>query len=315
MSSWAKIAKNIVSHTPTKLSVKGGVNAQNGVISAFAEDLGAFLKSNKRKHISADDITAFYRERFPDINLKINNGSANGLGESLLGVTAKASTSVKTTESLSGVESFAMSLRSQSPLDKLKSFFHIPNKKKDFYVNSSFVNSLVHESTHVLQSYMKPSDVIYQRGLKNWTLASGKRSWEGWKNGLSCDGTFAYSTHVYAEQLGSFSPYKFRSKLMSSLRAHYYSDENLVKEHLKFFIRNAEAEKQAYTMGIRQELEFKYPRIAQTDWGGRLFDRLAHKEANSGWEWDGKIDAMKKEYFQLISTERAKHAAALSFNA
>ena len=95
---------------------------------------------------------------------------------------------------------------------------------------------------------------------------------------------------------------------MDILRSPYYSDENLVKEHLKQFIRQAEAEQQAYKLGYQQKLKYMFPKLSKTGLGKNLVDKLSSRLANSGWKWAEKIDAMKEAYSKIAYTERKKLA-------
>ena len=67
------------------LGLKGGIKAQRDLITATGEELRMFLQGYKGKHISAEEIESFYRERFPQMDLKIKSERSGSFLDGIFG--------------------------------------------------------------------------------------------------------------------------------------------------------------------------------------------------------------------------------------
>ena len=276
--------------------LKTQISKTNPKTNALIGDMTNFLTGKKGKHISSDDIVNIFKKYQPDINLKVQDdvpeiifGSAN----------AVASTGSKAADDLSKYISYNMTIRSKSFMDKLKSLLHIKNNNKEFYVNQSFANNLLHESTHVMQMVTKPTQLAYRRTLKSSLPSTG-----GWVWGVTSDNAFTYRKLVYKEEM-FFDKNNFIKKLMQQIRDPYYmkNNEKMVAVQLKHLIREAQAEKQAYELGELSQLRYKFPKLSQNKLVDAYFQNRAIKYADA-FKWNDKIEMMKKEYFNLIKDIR-----------
>lgn len=289
--------------TPKNI-VKLQISDTNPQINSLIDDMTDFLTVNKGKHIGSDDIVNIFKKHHPDINLNVIDDAVENSFGTMFSSGAIASSGVRTAEDLSRYTSYNMTLRSKSFMDKLKSLLHIKNNNKEFYVTNSFAESLLHESTHVMQQVTKPTQLAYQR-----TLQSSLPSKGGWISGFNIDNAFTYQKLVYKEEL-FFNKNKFIKKLMQRIRAPYYmkDKEEMVAVQLKQLIREAQAEKQAYELGKLSQLRYKFPRLSQNKRMVAYFQKRAIKDAD-GFKWGDKIEMMKKEYFNLIQEIRKNRIA------
>lgn len=263
-----EIAQKLISQNSRRLLVKGGEQGRNALIEATGTELRELLSNYKGKHIGISELETFYKERFPHMNVSIKDASESGFGGLLnsSGIGILAETKINHTESAAEI---TLNLNSKSIMDKIKSLLHIKNNKKEFYVSNSFTDNLVHESTHAIQEYTKPTQLLYKNALGTHTKG------EADIRHLGIDGAFTYRNLVYKEEL-RFNPNRFRRKLMHQLNAPYYSTKGLTKDQLKNLIREAQAEQQAYRIGERERLYFKYPRLSRN----RLINEMRAENAS-----------------------------------
>ena len=296
--------KNLINHASTShLGIKGGTSAQHEFISATAQELRIFLEEYKGKHISVEEIQGFYRQHFPHMNLEIENKQTTRF-MGLDGPEAVACT--QSTEDLSQIEKFKITIHSKSILDKLKDLFHIENKNKDFYVSSEFVNTLVHEGTHVMQDYLKPSYLTFRKSLKKKCVDERQCI------DAIVDYKLAYNeVDDYIPLI--FIPRLWAKGLVKKLKKCEYSNNpEIVPDALKMCIRGAQSEKEAYALGQREGIKFIFPRIARTSVGNKILDLYPKITAsNPFFRYNDKIRALKREYFKMIEAERQKHRELL----
>ncbi len=298
------IAKNVIYSSAGRMALKGGIQKNTEVIEQISTELREFLSANKGKHIDFEDIKTFSEQYFPKVKLNLINSKPYTGGVAACGENID--------ETSKQIESFKFYIKSQSPMDKIKSFLHIKNNKKELYVNNSFATNFIHEYTHFMQKYLKPIATAKERAYikhhkdKQWRIGYGI------DEGVA-DRDFVYKSEIsYIPFLSGFNPDKFRTKLMKCLRTPYYSNEILVKDQLKNLIRHAESEKQAYEIDGRESLLFSYSKLKDNKYFQQFAKWLGKRSTAKEFYFDEKIAIMKDEFFKIIANERAENAQHLS---
>ena len=295
------IAKSTIRQSAKHLAVHGGVKQQAKIIDTVSEELCQYLGKFKKQHITTEQLQEYYKKVFPELNVRINGAKLEK--DFFLGVTPVASCKSAYTNGIYRGE-MVLNVHSENIFDKIGRLLGKSNDNR-FYVNSEFVDSFIHENTHIMQTYMKPTDKIYQNTLKRIAETRHPNNIDSWINGYKIDGGLTYSSIVYKEELPLlFKQKKFIQRVKRGI-SQYYNTEDVKLSHLKQFIRNAELEKQAYEMGELGKLRFKFPKLSKFSFFDKLFKKKANRMTNA-FKFDEKINAMKEEYFRMIEAERSK---------
>lgn len=293
------ITKNLIHSTQTRMALKGGVTTNDEVISAVAKNLREFLAEHKREHLGETELIDFYKRYFPKANLRIINGKLN---RAIKNNKAIATSSVTYTDDMKEIKEFQIYLQSKSPVDKLKWLFGIKNNKKAFYINDLFSKIYIHEYIHFMQRYLKPID----KSIQNSILSNHPKNLEI-TMAIKNDIINADKNLVYTREKGKdFSAERFRQKLMNLLYCPEYSTDMLVKDELKFLIRHAQSEKQAYEIELEEGAWLSHPILMKNKYYRKHRIKSQKNELERDFRFAEKIKIMKEEYFKLIQKERKK---------
>lgn len=291
------ITKKIIYSTPTRMALKGGVQANNEVIPTIATELREFLMQHKGTHIGKEELEEFYKKYFPQAKLNIIDGKSQQYRSSKV----KAECSVSYTDDMKDIEEFQIFIQSKTFMDKIKFLFDIQNRKKPFYVDNDFIKFYIHEYVHFMQRYLKPIDKTTHFSISSNT-AFGSDNFIHIKNDIN----IADKGLVYRGEGNNFFPETFRKNLMAQLNNHDYSTNILAKDELKFLIRHAQAEKQAFEIDMEEAAWAKHPKLMKNKYF-KAFIRAFNKNLlKKHFRFEDKIRIMKEEYFRLISQEREK---------
>jgi hypothetical protein len=281
------------------MTLRGGVKENDSVIKAVATELRAFLTTHKGMHIGTEELEGFYKRHFPQANLNIINGQST----MSKGTKSIAESSVSYTDDMKDVAEFQIFIQSKSPMDIIKWLFQINNNKKPFYVTNRFIQVYIHEYIHFMQRYLKPIDKAVHRSISAHSFGNDEHLSRLQNDILNADRNLVY----VSERGKNFSPEVFRLKLMQLLNKPEYASDMLVKDELKFLIRHAQAEKQAYEIEMAEGAKLRHPKLMKNRYYRAFITSHNKKTLDSFFRFEDKIRIMKEEYFRIIQQERYKN--------
>ena len=278
---------------PTRIKVKGGLKAQKEFRESCADELREVFTYKKYTYISTEEMQNFYNQRFPELNINIKNERQKFPIKGL----AVQNYNLNNLE----MTDCDIKVASNSPFDKISEFFGFKSNRDKFYVDESFAEVFLHESTHMWQHFMKPSYGVFIKTLDK--IFQGDRV--KLKQTIK-ESDLLYNSVVYNDSLIPYGQNRFKNMLTSGLDKISSGDDRIKLASLKTMIRDLENEKEAYEVCKTKLQYFKHPEML----GNKYYDNYVENDCSvkleARFDFSTKLRVMKSEYFELINKLRSK---------
>lgn len=280
----------ITGQNSSHLSLVSDVKRRREFISAAAEELRMYLEPYKGKYISRGELQEYYKKNFPKLRIYLEAPNDEGWNES------------RFNPSWSGFKDITIDISSAGFLEQGMDIFGIKRKKQqsknqDYYVNRTFVENFVHENTHVMQQYLKPTILISHRGL---TENAGSES--------SLFFTKMAAKDAYEHLYMPFLLISLLSTAVELCQVRKKCNKETVATVLKQCIRDMQEEKEAYKLGARERRKAFSIFGKQSSRSTKLDDMLARFNITALCFFGTKAKIFKPLYFYIIKQIRKENA-------
>ena len=294
MINLSGISKYITGHTRGHICVKGNRSVQNQVINTMAEELRKYLETKRGKKIYPTELAHFYSQTFPNLAVRIETGF-DGKNAGVL---------TQNFDKKDKVKSFIMGIMLKKPLIQLSKIFYVPQNSK-LKINGSFVDTIIHESTHLFQIAIKPELQIHLAKIKK--LVPKKKI-----NSIEKQLKLLFIKHVYLDANDTYIRPLFSETIKKELQNLSKGNKNLHLAFLKSLIREAQMEKQAFELGTYEKEMFSSRIFKRFKWYQEMIRDAAKGDVESVAHFDDKIKTLKEDYFALAKQIREKRAQKLA---